>query len=182
MTGQIDLLRIGFEVEETMQESTRSLSRKAVTEAADIVVEILRETQLVMLGFTEIVKRKMGLADDSIPFALARQFADSLDAVSASRLSIKELVESSTDYRLTVTDAIGRPAIRGGAPSGFTTLHSPIGMESERAQAEMTVAKMQALLNRKRLLGGISEEDLAVCLAGVKNAGVLLLQAQGDTA
>ena len=28
----------------------------------------------------------------------------------------------------------------------------------------------------------ISEEDLAVCLAGVKNAGVLLLQAQGDTA
>lgn len=160
MSSQLPL-PVQFDMEQKTQESYWDLSRKGVLEAAAILVDVVRTQPLSVVAFVDIVKVKMGLAGDTIPVPLARAFADQVDAVNTARLRIKEMAEETSDIQFRIVDAQNRPAIRGGAPSGFTTLFSEVGLEDEQAQTVMTVAKMRALLRRREQLGVINASEAA---------------------
>lgn len=144
------------------------MSRDGVSDAASLLVSLLEEgNEKVTFGM--IVKRKMGLTGDSVPDSLARTFADAIEAVTEERLRIKEAVEDLGAYRLCVIDQTNRSAIRGGAPFGFSLRESTVGEADERAQAEMTVAKVRKMAIRRVEAGKVSAEDSTRAIESVRN-------------
>lgn len=146
------------------------MSRAGVSDAAALLIELLREGN-ENVTFPMIVKRKMGLAGDSVPDALARTFADGVEAVAEERNRIRDAVEDAGEYRLCVVDQFSRPAIRGGAPYGFGLRQTAAGREDEMVQAHMTVAKLEKIANRRVNAGLLSAEDSSRVIEGVR--GVL---------
>jgi hypothetical protein len=158
-----------FDAEERSKEFWE-MSRGGVADAASLLIGLLREGS-ERVTFAMIVKRKMGLAGDSVPDALARTFADAIEAVTEERLRIKEAVEDFGEYRLCVIDQLNRSAIRGGPPAGFSLRESAVGRADEAVQAHMTVAKLEKIAKRRVSAGLLSAEESSRAIGGVR--GVL---------
>jgi hypothetical protein len=169
-----------FEAEHVTEESHWELSRDGASDAAAVLIELLREDSLRPRTFVEVVKRKMGLSGDTVPDGLARLFADQVDAVTMKRDRIKDIIEDTGEFQLRVTNADGQPAIRGGKPCAFALLQSDSGMADEQTQAQMTLSKVAALAKRRREAGKITDEQLDHAIDLTGEARRLLLN--GDVA
>jgi len=133
------------------------LSRDGAREAADVLVELLRAGTEVVT-FSAIVKHKLGLSGDSVPDKMARAFADQVDAVYERRDYINAIVADTGEFQLTVVDALGRPAIRGGDPCGYAIRQSEAGARDTMAQVAMSTGKLRAVAKRQRLAGMIDQQ------------------------
>lgn len=143
------------------EEKTRTfweMTRDGVREAADLVIELL-QTGAELASFGAVVKRRMNLTGDTVPDAMARDYADALDAVAEERLRIKEMVEEGSSFRLCVVDQNDSPAVRGGKPFGFALRGSASGRLDEQVQAHMTVSKLQRIAERREQAGLLSAEE-----------------------
>lgn len=158
-----------FEAEEKSRDFWE-MSRNGVADAASLLIELLREGGEVVT-FANIVKRKMNLTGDTVPDALARTFADGIEAVTEERLRIKEAVEDAGEFRLCVVDRLNQSVMRGGPPFGFSHRHSTSGQADEAVQAHMTVAKLEKIATRRVSAGLLAADDSARILADVR--GVL---------
>jgi hypothetical protein len=159
---QLDL----FEAKEKSRDFWE-MSGHGVSDAASVLIEMLREGHEVVT-FSKIVKRKMNLTGDTVPDALARTFADGIEAVCEERLRIKEAVEDAGEFNLCVVDNANRSVLRGGYPYAFSHRRSVSGQEDESVQTQMTIAKLAHAANRRVRAGLLSQEDSSEMIDGVR--------------
>lgn len=142
------------------------MEKQSRAAAISITIVLLRETNGGTVTFHDIVKRRLGIAGDSIPEALAELYSDQFKMVRDSRHLIKDAIDEHGEFLLVVINAAGTSALRGGKPTGFALRSSMAGEADDRAQLDMTTGKLRARVIRERLAGliGPSEEERALTL------------------
>ena len=164
-----------FAAVQRTHQSYWELTREGVAQAADIVAELLRHDPGRTITYGDIVKAKMEIDGDTVPDKLARTYADQVDAITEARTAIRDSLSDRDIFHLRSIDANGAPCIRGGDPNGFVLAASAAGIVDDDAQAQMTIAKLDAIASRRRLFDQLDDEGLARLKAISSEAKGLLL-------